>query len=106
MKALTYHGAHDVRVETMPDPRLIAAADIILRVTTTAMHLLSAAMLAIAIGATILTRAEISLGARIETDVAQANGPFLRFVALSVGGFFSLVIAGFWLVQWLMSPCL
>ncbi|BBD78804.1 zinc-dependent alcohol dehydrogenase [Aerosticca soli] len=37
MKALTYQGAHDVRVENVPDPRLIEADDIILRVTATAI---------------------------------------------------------------------
>ena len=37
MRAMTYHGAHDVRVETVPDPKLEAADDIILRVTATAI---------------------------------------------------------------------
>lgn len=37
MLALTYHGAHDVRVETMPDPILAAEDDILLRVTATAI---------------------------------------------------------------------
>ncbi|MBB1473819.1 glutathione-dependent formaldehyde dehydrogenase [Luteimonas sp. MC1782] len=37
MQALTYQGKHDVRVETMPDPMLVAADDIILRVTATAI---------------------------------------------------------------------
>lgn len=37
MRALTYHGAHDVRVETVADPILEAADDIILRVTATAI---------------------------------------------------------------------
>ena len=37
MKALTYHGSKDVRVETVPDPRLQADDDIILRVTATAI---------------------------------------------------------------------
>jgi threonine dehydrogenase-like Zn-dependent dehydrogenase len=37
MKALTYHGARDVRVETVPDPVLQAPDDIILRVTATAI---------------------------------------------------------------------
>ena len=37
MRALTYQGARDVRVETMPDPSLVAADDIILRVTATAI---------------------------------------------------------------------
>jgi threonine dehydrogenase-like Zn-dependent dehydrogenase len=37
MRALTYHGAKDVRVETMPDPRIRADDDIILRVTATAI---------------------------------------------------------------------
>ena len=37
MKALTYHGSKDVRVETVPDPTLIEADDIILRVTATAI---------------------------------------------------------------------
>ena len=37
MKALTYHGARDVRVETVPDPVLFADDDILLRVTATAI---------------------------------------------------------------------
>ncbi|HEY0332516.1 MAG TPA: zinc-dependent alcohol dehydrogenase [Stenotrophomonas sp.] len=37
MQALTYHGAHDVRVETRPDPTLIEDDDILLRVTATAI---------------------------------------------------------------------
>lgn len=37
MQALTYQSAHDVRVETVPDPVLEAADDIILRVTATAI---------------------------------------------------------------------
>jgi threonine dehydrogenase-like Zn-dependent dehydrogenase len=37
MKALTYQGAKKVRVETVPDPVLSAADDILLRVTATAI---------------------------------------------------------------------
>lgn len=37
MQALTYHGAHDVRVDQVPDPILMAPDDIILRVTATAI---------------------------------------------------------------------
>ncbi|MGN6482672.1 zinc-dependent alcohol dehydrogenase [Luteibacter sp.] len=37
MKALTYHGSKDVRVETVPDPILEQEDDIILRVTATAI---------------------------------------------------------------------
>lgn len=37
MKALSYHGAHDVRVDNVPDPSLQADDDIILRVTATAI---------------------------------------------------------------------
>jgi threonine dehydrogenase-like Zn-dependent dehydrogenase len=37
MKALTYHGAKDVRVENMPDPSLAVEDDIIVRVTATAI---------------------------------------------------------------------
>lgn len=37
MRALTYHGPHKVRVETVPDPVLQEADDIILRVTATAI---------------------------------------------------------------------
>lgn len=37
MKALTYHGAKDVRVTTAPDPTLKEPDDIILRVTATAI---------------------------------------------------------------------
>ena len=37
MKALTYHGSKDVRIESVPDPILEADDDIILRVTATAI---------------------------------------------------------------------
>ncbi len=37
MKALTYHGSKDVRVETVPDPVLQESDDILLRVTATAI---------------------------------------------------------------------
>ena len=37
MRALTYHGAKDIRVENMPDPILSEPDDIILRVTATAI---------------------------------------------------------------------
>ena len=37
MKALTYQGSNDVRVETVADPGLVASDDIILRVTATAI---------------------------------------------------------------------
>ena len=37
MKALTYHGKHDVRVENVPDPGLVEPDDILLRVTSTAI---------------------------------------------------------------------
>jgi threonine dehydrogenase-like Zn-dependent dehydrogenase len=35
MKALTWHGAHDVRVDTVEDPRIEAPTDAIIRVTST-----------------------------------------------------------------------
>ena len=37
MRALTYHGARDVRVENVADPTLLADDDILLRVTATAI---------------------------------------------------------------------
>lgn len=37
MKALTYHGKKDVRVDNVPDPALVERDDIILRVTATAI---------------------------------------------------------------------
>jgi threonine dehydrogenase-like Zn-dependent dehydrogenase len=37
MKALTYHGAKDVRVETVDDPAIVDADDVVLRVTATAI---------------------------------------------------------------------
>ena len=37
MRALTYHGTRDVRVETVPDPVVQDSDDIILRVTATAI---------------------------------------------------------------------
>ena len=36
MRALTYHGSHDVRVDNVPDPVIQEPDDIILRVTATA----------------------------------------------------------------------
>jgi threonine dehydrogenase-like Zn-dependent dehydrogenase len=37
MRALTYHGMHNVKVETVPDPVLQGNDDITLRVTVTAI---------------------------------------------------------------------
>lgn len=37
MRALTWHGKHDVRVETVPDPQIINPRDAIVRVTSTAI---------------------------------------------------------------------
>lgn len=37
MKALTYHGSKDVRVDTVPDPVLLEPDDLLLRVTATAI---------------------------------------------------------------------
>ncbi|HEX7004035.1 MAG TPA: zinc-dependent alcohol dehydrogenase [Trueperaceae bacterium] len=37
MRALTWHGAHDVRVERVPDPELLLPRDAIVRVTSTAI---------------------------------------------------------------------
>lgn len=37
MRALTYHGSHDVKVDTVPDPILQDPDDILLRVTATAI---------------------------------------------------------------------
>lgn len=37
MRALTFHGARDVRVEKVPDPVLQEPDDILLRVTATAI---------------------------------------------------------------------
>lgn len=37
MKAVCWHGKHDVRVETVPDPKIINPHDAILRVTSTAI---------------------------------------------------------------------
>src|SRR5687767_1932005 len=37
MKALCWHGKHNVRVETLPDPELINPRDAIIRVTSTAI---------------------------------------------------------------------
>ena len=36
MKALVWHGKNDVRVERVPDPKLLNPRDAIIRVTTTA----------------------------------------------------------------------
>ena len=37
MRALTWHGAHDVRVETVPDPEIVNPRDAIIEVTSTAI---------------------------------------------------------------------
>ncbi|ORE91380.1 zinc-dependent alcohol dehydrogenase [Acuticoccus yangtzensis] len=37
MRALTWHGTHDVRVETMPDPEIMNPRDAILKITSTAI---------------------------------------------------------------------
>ncbi|MBB2969955.1 zinc-dependent alcohol dehydrogenase [Mesorhizobium sp. RMAD-H1] len=37
MRALTWHGTHDVRVETVPDPEIVNPRDAIIRVTSTAI---------------------------------------------------------------------
>jgi threonine dehydrogenase-like Zn-dependent dehydrogenase len=37
MKALTWHGNHDVRVDTVPDPRIEEPTDAIVRITSTAI---------------------------------------------------------------------
>ena len=37
MRALTWHGRHDVRVDTVPDPEIVNPHDAILRVTSTAI---------------------------------------------------------------------
>jgi len=37
MKALCWYGRHDVRVETVPDPKILSPRDAILKVTTTAI---------------------------------------------------------------------
>ena len=37
MRALTWHGKHDVRVETVPDPQIVNPRDLILKITSTAI---------------------------------------------------------------------
>src|SRR3954464_10816975 len=37
MRALTWHGKHDVRMETVPDPKILNPRDAILKVTSTAI---------------------------------------------------------------------
>lgn len=37
MKALVWHGKHDVRVDSVPDPQIQADGDVILRITSTAI---------------------------------------------------------------------
>ncbi|WP_296598345.1 zinc-dependent alcohol dehydrogenase [Phenylobacterium sp.] len=37
MRALTWHGKHDVRMDTVPDPRLVNPRDAIIRITSTAI---------------------------------------------------------------------
>src|SRR5882724_8551505 len=37
MRALTWHGKHDVRVDTVPDPQIVNSRDAIIKITTTAI---------------------------------------------------------------------
>lgn len=37
MKALTYHGARDVRLDEVDEPRIEAADDVVIRITATAI---------------------------------------------------------------------
>ena len=37
MRALTWHGKHDVRVETVPDPEIVNPRDAIIKITSTAI---------------------------------------------------------------------
>jgi threonine dehydrogenase-like Zn-dependent dehydrogenase len=37
MKALTWHGKHDIRCETVPDPKIQHAQDAIIKVTACAI---------------------------------------------------------------------
>ena len=37
MRALTWHGKHDVRVDTVPDPQIVNPRDAIIEVTATAI---------------------------------------------------------------------
>src|SRR5689334_9470100 len=37
MRALTYHGSLDVKVDTVPDPKIVEQDDVILKVTATAI---------------------------------------------------------------------
>src|SRR3954452_3946977 len=37
MRALTWHGKHDVRVDTVPDPEIVNPRDAIIRITSTAI---------------------------------------------------------------------
>ena len=37
MKAVCWFGTHDVRVETVPDPRILSPKDVIVRVTSAAI---------------------------------------------------------------------
>jgi threonine dehydrogenase-like Zn-dependent dehydrogenase len=37
MRALTWHGKHDVRVETIPDPKIVNPRDAIIKITSTAI---------------------------------------------------------------------
>jgi threonine dehydrogenase-like Zn-dependent dehydrogenase len=37
MRALTWHGKHDVRIETVPDPKIVNPRDAIIKITSTAI---------------------------------------------------------------------
>jgi threonine dehydrogenase-like Zn-dependent dehydrogenase len=37
MRALTWHGKHDVRMDTVPDPKIVNPRDAIIKITSTAI---------------------------------------------------------------------
>src|SRR5690349_24293453 len=37
MRAVTWHGRHDIRVDTVPDPEIVNPRDAIIRITSTAI---------------------------------------------------------------------
>lgn len=77
MKALVYHGRNDVRIETVPDPGIEEAGDVILKVTATAicgsdLHLVDGMM-------PTMKKGDI-LGHEFMGEVVEAGSAVKKFV--------------------------
>ena len=76
------------------------------------LHLSSAGFLVVAIVFTAMAFAEARRrvgpagpASHVDSDLAEVRPRFIATVATLVGLLSSLVIAGIWIPQWLLSPC-